>query len=265
MRLTAAVLLLVLISAAACILWRSPWSSTAQDRVQIGASATADHPVGTDDLGRDRAVRTAAALLLGLAGSVAASALASTLAVSLGTAAAFLPSWAGRGLLYFGDLFLILPWIFLLMLVRAALPLTLPPIQSAAITFLLLGVLGAPAFLRIHYTRTLGLRRAEWLLQSRATGHRPAQVMRQILPHLRPLLLAQFVLYVPACIIAEANLGTLGLGVNEPLSSWGSMLQSLQSSVLLSSSKLIYLPIAVLVLVLVLLELIVFNKGDSHP
>ena len=265
MRLTASLLLGLLLTAAAFTLWRSPWTYAAQDRLQVAAQSTPGHPAGTDELGRDRAVRTASALILSTAGAVGASVLASALAVGLGTVAAWAPSWAGRSLLYCGDLFLTLPWIFLLMMVRAALPLTLPPMQSAAITFLLLGLLGAPAFLRLHYMRTVALRRAEWLLQSRAAGLRPAQIARGILPHLRPLLLTQFVLYVPACIIAEANLGALGLGVREPLSSWGSMLQSLQGATLLSNSRLVYLPVVLLVAMLMLLELLIFDTDEAYP
>jgi ABC-type dipeptide/oligopeptide/nickel transport system permease subunit len=49
------------------------------------------------------------------------------------------------------------------------------------------------------------------------------------LPHLRPVLAAQFWLLVPAFILGEANLGILGLGVAEPLPSWGSLLGELQS------------------------------------
>lgn len=264
MRLTASCVLGLLLAMACLAIWRSPWNYAAQDRMQTAAGTSAAHLAGTDELGRDRAVRTAAALLLGLGGAVAASALASALAVTLGTAAAFAAPWAGRTLLYLSDLFLTLPWIFLLMMVRAALPLTMAPLQSAAVTFLLLGVLGVPAFLRVHYTRTLSLRRSEWLLHGRATGLRPRQIARQLLPHLQPLLLTQFILYVPACIVAEANLGTLGLGISEPLASWGSMLQSLQSDVLLSSSRLVYLPVALLIVVLTLLELLVFNTGEAN-
>lgn len=264
MRLAISLLLGLLLVGSLATLWRSPWGYAAQDRTQIGAEATVQHPAGTDDLGRDRAVRTAAALLLGMAGAITASALASILAVGLGTLAAFATPWVGRSLLYLGDLFLTLPWIFLLMMVRSCLPLTMPAMESAAITFLLLGLLGAPAFLRVHYTRTRALRSSEWLLQGRASGLRPVQTLRQVVPHLRPLLFSQFLLYIPACMIAEANLGTLGLGISEPLASWGSMLQSLQSAVLLNSSHLIYIPMALLVVVLTLLELMVFNTEGAN-
>ena len=263
MRLTAKVLLAVLVVAAVLTLWRAPWSYADQDRMQVSAPMSASHPIGTDDLGRDRLVRTAAALLLGIIGAVAASALATALALALGMGAALARPWLGRFILYTGDLFLTLPWIFLLMMLRSALPLSLSPVTSAAMTFLLLAVLGVPAFLRFHYTRTLAFSRSEWMLQSHAAGLRQVQIFRQLLPHLRPLIVTQFLLYVPACIVAEANLGTLGLGIGEPLSSWGSMLQSLQSAAFTSTSTLIYLPLALLVLVLALLEMLASGKSQE--
>ncbi len=263
MRVIARVLLAFLVAGAGVALWRSPWGPADQDRVQVSAGATSAHPVGTDELGRDRLVRTAAALLLGIAGSVAASALATALALALGVAAALAKPSLGRLILYAGDLFLTLPWIFLLMMLRSALPLNLSPMHSAAVTFALLAILGVPAFLRFHYTRTLAINRSEWVLQSYAAGLRNAQRVRGVIPHLRPLIVTQFLLYVPACIVAEANLGTLGLGIGEPVSSWGSMLQALQSAAFTGTSWLIYVPLASLVLVLASLEMLTSGKAEE--
>jgi len=259
MRLTMLFLLVVLIGGSIALALFSPSGYAAQDREHIAASASRTHPAGTDELGRDRAVRLSVALLLGLSGACCASGIASALAVGLGGAAAFCPPWIGRGLLYCGDLFLTLPWLFLLMLVRSALPLTLSPIKSGSLTFLVLALVGAPAFLRVNFERAAGLRRADWLFQARVSGLKSLQIARQILPHLKPLLWAQFLLYVPACIIAEANLGPLGLGLAEPVPSWGNLLANLQGAALLSTSPLVYLPVLLLVLVLVSLELSVFG------
>jgi len=71
---------------------------------------------------------------------------------------------------------------------------------------------------------------------------------------LHPLFLPQFLICVPAFLMAEANLGALGLGVGEPMPSWGGMLMELGNSALLARSNWVYLPIALLVLVLLLLE-----------
>ncbi|ADW69917.1 ABC transporter permease subunit [Granulicella tundricola] len=231
-----------------------------QDRDSISTGTSAMHWTGTDDLGRDRTVRVAAALLLGLAGALLASALATTIAVGVGVTAAFAPEGIASLLMYASDLFLTLPWLFLLMMVRSSLPLTMPPLQSAGVTFLLLALLGWPAYVRVSYAGARNVRNAEWMLQGRASGLRTSQLAtRHLLPHLRPLLLSQFLVCIPACLVAEANLGTLGLGISEPLPSWGSMLLSLQNSAVLASSHWVYLPIVLLVIVLLLLELLVFE------
>ncbi len=240
----------------------SPHGFAAQDRLAISAPATRTYLAGTDELGRDRAVRIAFALLLGMGGACVASLLSSGLSVALGALATFGPRWLRRSLLFAGDLFLTLPWLFLLMLVRSSLPLNLPPAQSGGVTFLLLALLGAPAYLRVQHERTTVLAQADWLLQAHAAGLRTAQLARHVLPHLRPLLWTQFLLYVPACLIAEANLGTLGLGLGEPLPSMGNFVATLQSAALVSNSHLIYLPLAVLVLVLMLMELAIFGVKE---
>jgi ABC-type dipeptide/oligopeptide/nickel transport system permease subunit len=162
--------------------------------------------------------------------------------------------------MYVCDLFLALPWLFLLMMVRSALPLTMAPIRSATVTFVLLAVLGWPAYARVTYAGALAVRDSEWLIHGRASGLRTGQLARRhVLPHITPLLLSQFLMGIPACLVAEANLGTLGLGISEPLPSWGSMLLALENSAVLSTSGWVYLPIVLLVTVLLVLELLVFE------
>lgn len=259
MRVATLVFLLSLIASATAVLGLSKHSYANQDRLSISSPASRTFLAGTDDLGRDRAVRISAALVLGLVGACSASLLASALSLLLGGSAAFCPTWVKSFVLYAGDLFLTLPWIFLLMLIRAALPLSLPPLQSGTVTFLLLAILGVPAFLRMTCKRATRLKAEAWLLQCRAGGLRWTQILRHLLPHVRPLFWTQFLLYVPLCLVAEANLGTLGLGIAEPLPSWGNMLAGLQSTALLNSSRLTYLPLAMLVLVLAALELTIFG------
>lgn len=256
MRLALALLLILLVALAGTLVLRSPQSFAQQDRTAVAVEASKAHWAGTDELGRDRAVRISFALLLGLLGACTASALASGLAIGLGGIAGIAPGWLTRLLLYSADLFLTLPWIFLLMLVRSVLPLTLSPVRSGCVTFLLLALLGAPVFLRMNYEKFKTVLRADWLLQAHAAGLRRPQLIRQVLPHLRPLIWTQFLLYIPACLVAEANLGQMGLGLTEPVPSWGTLVAGLQSASLISTSHLIYLPVLMLVLVLTILELL---------
>ena len=258
-------LLVALTLGALVVVLTSRWGYGVQDREQVDAGTVAGHSTGhwtgTDDLGRDRTVRAAVALLVSLAGAAAASTLATALGAAVGAGAAFAPGAVSKALMYGSDLLLTLPWLFLLMIVRAALPLNLGPGASAAVTFLVLGVLGWPVFARVNFARAMAVRRAEWMLQARAGGMRPWRVAwAYVLPHLRPVLVAQFLVYLPICITAEANLGTMGLGITEPLPSWGAMLLTLKSTAALSGTKWVYLPLGLLVVVLLLLETAAYGE-----
>ncbi len=260
MKIIACTLLLTFVLASSLLLWHSPGTFATQDRDHIAAESSTQHWTGTDELGRDRTLRLAGALLLGLAGSVVAAALATSLAVGVGVFAAFAHTVVANCLLYLSDLFLTLPWLFLLMMVRSALPLTMTPVQSGTLTFMLLGLLGWPAYARVCYATALDVRNAEWLMYGRAAGLPTRRLLqRYVLPHLRPLMLTQFLICVPAFLVAEANLGTLGLGVSEPLPSWGSMLLALQNTSVLAGSNWAYLSIVLLVVILFLMELLVLE------
>ena len=174
----AGLLLLMLVVAAAVILRISPYDYAFQDRDATAAASTAQHPAGTDELGRDRMVRVAPALLIGLAGAAAAAAITTAIAATFGLLAAFSPAWGARILLFVSNVFLSLPWLFLLMMARSLLPLTASPVETALTTFLVLAALGWPACARAIYRGAVQLRSAEWMIHGHACGLTTRQLIR---------------------------------------------------------------------------------------
>ena len=98
-----------------------------------------------------------------------------------------------------------------------------------AITFALLGALGWAAPARVIRAAVRKLRGSDFMLLAEAHGSTPWRLLwRQLIPNMMPILLAQFWIAVPAYILAETTLGMLGLGIAEPLPSWGGLLRELE-------------------------------------
>ncbi|MGA3188636.1 MAG: ABC transporter permease subunit [Bryobacteraceae bacterium] len=200
-----------------------------QFRDSPNAGPSKQFPLGTDDLGRDRLSR----LLYGTRVSLLLATAAATLSC---LTAAVLGGIAGLGIadtviLGTADLFLSLPWLFLLLMVRAFLPLNVSPMVSVTITFLLLGALGWAAPAKVVRAAVRKLDGSDFMLQARATGS-TRLLSKHLIPNVMPILWAQLWITIPAYVLAETTLGMLGLGVMEPLPSWGNLLRELEGGAL---------------------------------
>jgi ABC-type dipeptide/oligopeptide/nickel transport system permease subunit len=214
------------------------------------AAPSRQHLLGTDDLGRDRFARALYGTRVSLLLAPAAALLSSLLAVLIGGAAGFAGGWVERIIMAATDLFLSLPWLFLLITVRALLPLNVSPITSVAITFGLLGCLGWAAAARVICADARSLAHSDFILLARASGSSGFRLLwRQVVPNLRPIVFAQVWISIPVFILAEANLGVLGLGVAEPLPSWGSLLRELQSYSAITGQPWQFVPLILFVVV----------------
>lgn len=229
MRRTAAILLL---SIAAVLLLAgaiAPHPFAAQFRDATNAPVSRHFLLGTDGLGRDRFSRLLYGGRMSLLFAPAAALLSTILALSIGLAAGFLGRKAERLVAASADLCLSLPWLFALLAARALLPLNASPTQSVLVTFGLLGTLGWAGPCRIVLAAVKRHLRSDFVLSARAAGCPEWRVaLVHLVPNLAPLALAQFLVTAPAFLLAEANLGLLGLGVPEPVPSWGGMLRELE-------------------------------------
>jgi peptide/nickel transport system permease protein len=148
-----------------------------------------------------------------------------------------------------------LPWIFLFIVLRAALPLNAGPAASVALTFGLMGVAGWAWPARVFTASILDIRQSGWLMQARAAGVPGRRIgLTYVWPHLRSLALAQFRILIPAYILSEASLGLIGLGVPDPMPSWGNLLRDLQHPDVVRANPWVLAPLGLLVIVMICME-----------
>jgi peptide/nickel transport system permease protein len=253
---TAAAFLLALIAVSALLAPRiAPYDYGRQFRDAPDAPANRRFLMGTDKLGRDRFSRLVYATRVSILLAPAASVVSIALALLLSMATAVKSRWATHALSGFTTLCLSLPWIFLFIILRALLPLNTRPATSILITFGLMGIAGWAWPARIFTASVKQISNSSWLLQTRACGIRPWRIaLVHAWPHLRAIAIAQFRVLIPAYILSEASLGLLGLGVAEPLPSWGNLLSELQHPDRVHENPWILAPLALLMLVMICFE-----------
>lgn len=228
-RLICAIGLCVLLGASAAAGWVRPAGFASQFRDAASAAPCLRFPFGTDDLGRDLLARALFGMRFSLLLSAMAAAAATGIAAAAGLTAGYAGPAAERVLDLITSLLMALPWIFLMLLVRAVLPLDTAPEDSAQITFLLLALLGWAPAARVFAASARSLRGSAFALRARAEGASTVGLVRRhLLPNVRGLLWSQFLVLLPAFLLSEATLGFLGLGLAEPLPSLGALLRDLQ-------------------------------------
>ena len=201
--------------------WISPQDPIATSWGAIRKAPSAEHWLGTDEVGRDVLSRvifgTRASLLAGLA-SVSISLL---LGVPIGLVAGFLGGFVDGLISRITDAFLACPFLILAIALAAFLG---PSLTNAMIA---IGVSATPIFVRLTRAQVINVKVEDYVEAARAVGNPPLRIaVRHIMPNILAPLIVQATLAIAAAVIAEASLSFLGLGQQPPSPSWGSMLNT---------------------------------------
>jgi peptide/nickel transport system permease protein len=263
-RKVACAVLLLVVSLSLAAGWLAPGGYAKQYREAAGAAPSRQHWLGTDEIGRDRFARILYGTRISLLLAPAAALLSTLMAALVGGLGGYLGGAWARGAMAVTDLFLSLPWLFLLITVRAVMPLNVTPLISVLVTFLMLGLLGWTSAARVLCSTAGSLRESDFVRQARASGIRGSRLFWvHVLPNLKPVLYAQFWISIPAFILSEANLGILGLGVAEPMPSWGSLLKELEGLVSVGEEPWKFVPLVLLVVVVTSFQFVLSKQQEA--
>jgi len=183
-------------------------------------------PLGGDGSGRDVFARLVYGARLSLAVALAATLGALLIGTLVGGAAGAAGGVVDEALMRLSDFVIVLPAMYVVLSLRAALPLVLPPAQVFALVAGILALVGWPIVARGVRAIVAGERERDYAQAAIALGAGRARLLlRHLLPAARGFLAAQAALLTAAFILAEATLSYVGLGFPDPSVSWGVMLQ----------------------------------------
>ena len=223
----------------------TPYSPSSQDLPRRLERPSVSHPFGLDELGRDILARIVSGARISLLVGLSVVTLSSLVGVLLGAVAGYSGGAIDDVISRVMDVLMAFPGILL----AIALVAVLGP--SLGNVILALSVIGWVGYARLVRGQALRAREFEFVQAARALGASPARViLRHVLPTAMPAVVVQATLGMAAAIIAEAALSFLGLGVQPPTPSWGTMLDAGRSHLFDAPHLTIFPGLAIAILVL---------------
>lgn len=191
-----------------------------ETRLEYGAQApSAEHLFGTDDLGRDLFIRILMGGRISIAVGLAATLVALVIGVSYGMIAGYVGGKVEVAMMRFVDTLYSIPFILIVILLTVLLG------RSLILIFMAIGAVEWLTMARIVNAQTKTLRNQDFVAAAIASGSGHIRILaRHILPNLLGSVIVYTTLIIPAVILLESTLSFLGLGVQPPMSSWGSLI-----------------------------------------
>jgi peptide/nickel transport system permease protein len=232
----------------------------------VDAAAGPWLPFGGDALGRDVFSRLALGARLSLGVALTATAGALALGAVIGAIAGFVRGRTEAVLMTIADFVIVLPVIYVVLALRAAMPLVLTTAQVFWATTAIL-VLAAWPFAARGVRAIVAVEgQKEYAESARASGASGLRILlRHLLPAARGFLVVQATLLVPALVLAEATLSLVGLGFAEPAASWGNMLRDAGRGRAFAEAPWLLAPAAAIAITLLALQSSGGARGAGAP
>ena len=185
------------------------------------ARPSAQHLLGTDELGRDVFTRLLYGARISLMVGLVPTILSMAAGALLGILAGYLGGKVDTVIMRLADIMLAFPSMLLAMVIMYTLG------DGIINIFLALALVNWASVARIVRAETLKLKETEYVEAARSIGVSRAKIMlRHVLPNCIPSLIVLFTLNIPSAILSESSLGFLGLGIQKPMASWGLMVNA---------------------------------------
>ncbi len=199
----------------------APYDPTRQTLLDALLEPSSVHPFGTDEFGRDILSRTIYGARVSLQVGVVAVVLSALAGTILGQVAGYQGGRLDEVLMRLMDAAFAFPALVLALIINTILG------NSLTNAIIAIAIVSTPGFARLARGSTLAVREREFVLAARALGAGDARILgRHILPNIAAPLIVNASNLMSAAIITEGSLSFLGLGVQPPTPSWGSMLRS---------------------------------------
>jgi len=216
------ILLAVMVVAAIVGPYLTPYGYDVINKNDVWAPPlTSGHLLGADSLGRDLLARLLIGLRVSLAIGVVATAVSLVIGVAWGATAGYIGGRLDEVMMRFVDVLYSLPFIFFVILLMVTFG------RHILLIFLAIGAVEWLTMSRIVRGQTLSLKQKEFIEAARAAGLSPAAIIgRHIVPNLLGPVVIYVTLTIPAVILTESFLSFLGMGVQEPLTSLGTLISA---------------------------------------
>lgn len=216
-----AVIIAIFLFAAVFAPFLTQYSYDQQDILNRAAGPSAEHILGTDELGRDVFTRLLYGARVSLAIGIVPTIVSMVLGAVLGMISGYFGGMVDTVIMRFADIMLAFPSLLLAMVIMYTLG------DGIVSIFIALAIVNWASVARVVRAETLSLKESEYMEAARSIGVNPlVSIFRHILPNCLPSLIVLFTLNIPSAILAESSLSFLGIGVQPPNSSWGLMVNA---------------------------------------